>query len=401
MCGSRTGRRAVVPARSDTESAMATAATGVATVRCGAIPAATHEAWRDVERLMSRELRAWRSLRHAGGGVAARKLAREFTKERESTTEAKVLYVIDGRVHAGRFDGDTGRLAGRVRRMVCVQWAGVQRSTGEAWPNSWVPWSYLNAHLVCDARQLVSTHITTVQQPVAAQPAAGQRISPRLAGHDAVAGGAASGAEGADAGADASPTGTALNCGGQSAGQALREAMVPVAGEVTRAEASSTGAMGVTDLRSDSGTAAAAAVIAQQQRDEELMLVEVANGEMSWQDILDRRPEACGVTDRARAAVQHAGPGGKRHLAQLAGERARRPREAARASDANTGANAGAGGSCEDARKASGSKSSGKRPMVWSAAGIARAPRATENGAAGTSRATWWAESEASSDDEL
>ena len=120
-------------------------------MRCGAIPAATHEAWRDVERLMSRELRAWRSLRHAGGGAAARKLAREFTKERESTTEAKVLYVIDGRVHAGRFDGDTGRLAGRVKRMVRVQWAGVQRSTGEAWPNSWVPWSYLNAHLVCDA----------------------------------------------------------------------------------------------------------------------------------------------------------------------------------------------------------------------------------------------------------
>ena len=322
-----------------------------------------------------------------------RKLAREFIKERESTTEAKVLYVIDGRVHAGRVDGDTGRLAGRVKRMVCVQWAGVQRSTGEAWPNSWVPWSYLNAHLVCDARLLVSTHLTTAQQPVAAPQAAGQRISPRLAGHDAVAGGAASGAEGADAGADAGPTGTALNCGGQSTGQALREAMVPVAGEVARAEAGSSGARGATDLRSNSGTVAAATVLARQQREEELMLVEVASGEMSWQDILDRRPEEDGAADRARAAAQRAGPGGKRHLAQPAGGRTRRPREAARAS----GANAGAGGHSE----APSSKSRGKRPMVWSAAGVARAPRAAESGAAGPSCATWWAETDGSSDDEL
>ena len=127
--------------------------------------------------------------------------------------------------------------------------------------------------------------------------------------------------------------------------------------------------------------------------------MEVANGEMSWQDILDRRPEADGVTDRARTAVQHAGPGGKRHLAQLAGERTRRPRETARASGANMGANAGAGGSGHS--EASSSKSNGKRPMAWSAAGIARAPRATERGAAGPSCATWWAESDVSSDDEL
>ena len=140
---------------------------------------------------------------------------------------------------------------------------------------------------------------------------------------------------------------------------------------MARAAACSTGAMGATDPSSNSDAVAAATALARQQRDEELMLVEVANGEMSSQDILDRRPEAGGVTERARAAVQHAGrgPGGKRHLAQLAGERTRRPREAARASDANTGANAGAGGSSEEARKASGSKSSGKRPMVWSAAG--------------------------------
>ena len=152
----------------------------------------------------------------------------------------------------------TGRLAGRKKRMVRVRWAGTQRETGQAWPDDWLPWGYLNDNLKEDARSALPRWLLPEEAP--AEAAAGvlgrRRRSPRLPGGlDVVAGGAAHGAEGTDAGAEADEVSAALNCGGPPVGRELREAMVLGEEEAMEEEAEATSAMGTAGSAADHGAA--------------------------------------------------------------------------------------------------------------------------------------------------